>query len=490
MRTFSTKELSTIRLDQLDEGQCKELFSARADVQVVSHRFGSNGERRALVFYCEGITDSHSINQYVIPHFQQIMSEPDGKKPKQLNEAGWQIAKLATNPSLTELTELLFKGRLVVWMPMEKSAFAIDIAKPPQRSTEESTFEVSVKGPRDGFTEDITTNVALIRKRLRSYTLAHEKFTIGSISQTSVSLLYLDSIANPDWVKQARERLQAISTDFLSNSQQLEEHVTGKPYTLFPLVDYIGRPDFVVNALEQGRITILIDGSPLALIIPANFTLTINSPEDAHFPYYFVVFQRLTRLIGLFIAILLPGFWIAISAYNMSQLPMALLATISLSRIGLPLPVTLEAFLVLGLFEVFREAGVRLPKAVGQTVAVVGGLIIGETAIIAGFISPTMLVVTSISAVSTFLLTNQTMSGTVSLLRIFVLLCASFLGMFGFFLSFFAIVLYLARLKSFGLPYLSPYAPIRFKDLLRSLGGIPRSLIERKPGMLRGRRSP
>lgn len=227
-----------------------------------------------------------------------------------------------------------------------------------------------------------------------------------------------------------------------------------------------------------------MEGAPTAVIGPANLTLLLKTPEDFYIPFYMGSFGLLFRFAGLIISLLLPGFWIALASFNIEQLPYPFVATISLSRIGLPMPAPLEGFLMIALFELFREAGERLPKAVGQTVAVVGGIVVGDAAIRAGLASTTFLVIAAITAVSSFTLVNQSLVGTVSIIRLFVMLCSSTLGMYGFILSIIAIVLYLSSLESFGIPYLSPLSPIRWKDITMALLRKPWYKKDRRPEIL------
>ncbi|GFN29800.1 hypothetical protein PCURB6_00600 [Paenibacillus curdlanolyticus] len=351
--------------------------------------------------------------------------------------------------------------------------FHANASNPPGRQPEESTMEVSLKGPRDGFVEKLETNLALVRKRLRTPDLHCEFMTIGSQSKTQVVMLYIAGKASRSLVDEMRQRLSAIDIEALYGSSQLEELVSDQPRALFPLVDSIGWPDYVVQALMSNRIAVLVEGSPTAILAPATLTLQIKSPEDIHLPYYFVTLERLLRLAGIALALYLPGFWVALSSYNIDQLPFNLLATISISRAGLPLSAPLEMFLMLAMFELFREAGVRLPRPVGQTVSVVGGLIVGDAAIRAGLTSPTMLVVAAVTAVATFTLVNQTLNGTVSVLRLFILALSSVLGIFGFFIALFAVMVYVCSLESFGHPYMLPIAPIKWKKLLDVLTQLP-----------------
>ncbi|BFT70665.1 spore germination protein [Paenibacillus sp. P36] len=254
--------------------------------------------------------------------------------------------------------------------------------------------------------------------------------------------------------------------------------------SLFPLIDYIGRPDYVTESLMVGRFVFLADGSPNAIIAPVTFTEILKTPEDLYLPFQFVTLERLLRILGFIIGTLLPGFWIALSAFNVDQIPFSLLASAKINRSGLPMPSTLEAFLVVSIFEVFREAGIRLPKSVGQTVAVVGGLIIGDMSVKAGLTSPIMIVVVSISTVASFMLINQNLNGTATIFRFYVLLMSCFFGIFGFILSVICIVFYMSGLESFGIPYLTPMSPPLWKELIPAIARKPLSQMKKRPGFL------
>lgn len=469
-------------LDTLDENTLRSMFASSADVVIKSFPAKNVSAFPALLIYSEGMVDPTLMTQYVLPDLEE--------KLEHFKEWGPLARELAKSMEWSEINQhadivkLLFEGHMILFFSTEKCCYSINIAARPNRQPEESNTEVAIKGARDAFTEDITTNVALVRKRLRTATLHNEQMIIGDRSQTRVSLLYISDIIRPEVVNEAKERLKGIHVDALITSGQLEEALSDSTLSLFPLMDYIGRPDFVVECLLRGRFVILVDGSPMALIAPCNLMELLKTPEDSYFPYYFVIFERLLRLLGLFLAIMLPGFWIALTSYNIDQLPFLLLATVTVSRFGLPLSSPMEILLMLGMFELFREAGIRLPKAVGQTIAVLGGLIIGDAAIRAGLTSPTMLVVSATTAVATFTLVNQTLSGTVSIIRLYVLIWSALLGMLGFFIGILSLVAYLSVLESFGLPYLAPLSPLTIKDLMSSLLKKPWAFNKKRPQML------
>ncbi|MFC5451631.1 spore germination protein [Paenibacillus aestuarii] len=451
------------------------LFRKSADIKMETYELGDMEHLQSvLLFYCEGLTDTKPMNEYLIPRLTDLINNNFSMDlDKKL--------KLDRIHQKEEIIDRVFSGELVLYFEHLNVIYTADTASPPQRQPEESNTEISIKGPKDAFVEELSTNVALVRKRLRSNSLCYEQFTIGKRSRSKVALLYVEDITKTEIVDEVRSRLQHINMDLLFSSSQLEEILSDSSRSLFPLLHYTTRPDFVVDCLARGRFIVIVEGAPTAVIGPANLTLLLKTPEDFYIPFYMSSFGLLFRFAGLVISLLLPGFWVALASFNLEQLPYPFVATISLSRIGLPMPAPLEGFLMIALFELFREAGERLPKAVGQTVAVVGGIVVGDAAIRAGLASTTFLVIAAITAVSSFTLVNQSLVGTVSIIRLFVMLCGSTLGIFGFNLSVIAIVVYLSSLKSFGVPYLAPLSPIRWKDAVMAL--------IRKPWYMKTRRA-
>jgi hypothetical protein len=461
------------------EAGLRQLFEKCADINIQSYLMGAPEHSQAVwLVSCDGLADTKQINEYVLPRLEHMLQRNSFDPVQNIELA------LVRFDKQEELITRVFCGQLVLYFTKLKAWFSLDIADPPNRKTEESNTEISIKGPRDAFVESLQTNVALIRKRLRTTSLCYEQFTIGTRSESKVALLYIDDFSRTVFIDEARSRLNNIKIDALLNSSQLEEILSDHSYSVFPLLTYSGRPDFVVDCLIHGRFAIIVDGGPMAVIAPVNLTLLLKSPEDIYTPYQLVSLEVLIRIIGLVIALYLPGFWVALASYNMEQLPFPLLATLVMTRFGLPLPGPLEALLMLGLFELFREAGVRLPKAIGQTIAVVGGIIVGDAVIRAGLASTTMLVVSGVTAVATFTLVNQTLSTAVSVVRLMVLLCSTVLGMYGFMLSSIAVVLYLSKLESFGVPYLSPLSPMKPKELFAALFKKPLKASSKIPEFL------
>ncbi|REE80227.1 GerA spore germination protein [Paenibacillus taihuensis] len=435
------------------------------EVHSLSYELEDRMDREQIeVLYCTNMVDTQLMQKLLHPEGLGVRIDP---------EQSPFIQSLDPGVEGKQLFNQLFAGYIIVWKPSNGQFYAMDCTQPPSRSPEESTLELSIKGPRDGFVEEIDTNLALIRKRLRTPKMHAEWFTVGSESQTRLCLISVDGVTSPAVLEEARRRIRGVDIAVLHGAGELEDIIADKTILLVPLIDYIGRPDAVIQSIMNGRFAILVDGSPAALIAPVNVSLLVKSPEDAYQPYYFVVFERTLRLISFFLAGILPGFYLGLLAFNSDQLPFALLATVTMNRIGLPFSPQMELILMMLMFEIFREAGVRLPRAVGQTVTVVGGLIVGDAAIRAGLTSATMLVVTAVTAVSTFTLVNQSLNGSVTVIRFYMMIASSFLGLFGFFISLFSVMLYLCTLESFGMPYLKPLAPFEFKKMLTAVWQLP-----------------
>ncbi|BBI33713.1 spore germination protein [Cohnella abietis] len=480
-------DISTMKLADLSQSALYELFKHSSDVNIRPY-FSVNEPNllNPLLIYCDGMIDAKLLNDFLYMQLRKLLTNFPPSSDQVLpgtaleNQNFYQIEE---PQAVQNLIQQVMSGNLVLYFESTRSLYVIQMASPPQRSPSESNTEISIKGPRDGFTESIEMNIALVRKRLKTTTMGIEYYQLGARSRTNVGLLYISDITNKDLLAEVKQRIQKIEVDGVLSSQQLEEGLSDSSYALFPLLDYMGRPDYIAESLLRGRFAVIVDGSPMVLVGPTNLMTLIKSPEDLHQPFYYVILERILRILGLIVAIFFPGFWVAISAYNLDQIPFPLLATVVVSRLGLPLSGPLDLFLMVGLFELFREAGMRLPKAVGQTVAVVGGLIVGEAAISAGITGPTTLVVSAVTAVSTFTLVNQSLSGSVTVIRFFVLGFSCLFGMLGFFLSMFIIVIYLSSLTSFGVPYLSPLSPIRYKELLLSLLTAPWKWQKKRPAM-------
>ncbi|WP_257141089.1 spore germination protein [Bacillus sp. AFS015802] len=443
--------------------EVRNLFSRSQDLLIEPHFFK---EKEIQIVYFDSLVDRHYLDQYIFPKLEDVIGDSYTERIESMFQAGD-----VTNQSMDEISSTLFSGFVLFFI--EDRILSIHAGNLPKRVPEESSLETSIRGPKDGFVEDLNTNISLIRRRLFTPSLCVEKFKIGTRSRTDIAIMYLDDVIDNRVLNELYARLEKIDIDVLTGNQHLESLLDDNPYSIFTSFDYTGRPDFIVDSLNQGRFALIVDGFPTISLAPVNLLLQIKSPEDSSINYVYVSLERIIRMVGILISAFLPGLWVAFSAYNIEQIPYLLVATISMSRFGLPLSAPVEMFIVLFLFEFFNEAGVRLPRAIGQTVSVLGGLIVGDAAIRAGMTSPTMLVIGAITYISSFTLVNQSLKYGTTVLRFVVLLVSTFFGLFGVVMSFILTILYFSTLSSFGTPYLGTVAPIGWKEAIRAFFRMP-----------------
>jgi spore germination protein KA len=465
---------------EVSEQSLRDLFNNNGDIKFEKHTFGNSSFLQVLLVYCEGMVNSELINQSIINRLENFINEHGNQNlTDKMVEERLHIPNISIIKDTESIVKDLFSGKMLIHFAGFHFAFTIDISKRPQRSPEETVTEVTIKGPRDNFIEDLAINIALIRKRLRTTSLHIQKFEIGRRSSTAVSLLYIADIANKDIVDGISRRLENVDTDGIFSGDQLLELIE-KPTPFFPRHHYTGRPDFAVHCLLKGRCIILIDGIAYSIILPANLFFLLKTGEDYEALSTFSSIERILRVASIFIAIFMPGFWIALTTYHQDELPSILLANVVSSRQGLPFPSALEAFLMLFLFELFREAGLRMPSPIGSTLSVFGALIIGDAAIRAGLTSPSQVVVMSTSLIATFTIPNQSLAGSVSLLRIITLLLSAFIGLYGFFIAYYLIITYACSIRSFGVPYIGISANISFSNIINTVLRMPAKLANKE----------
>lgn len=460
----------------------QKLFEKNKDVILETHLYEG---KNVTFIMCDGMIDQQMLNEVVFVRLTKLFE--DNKREKLTAESinsKLHVPDLKELKTEEDLIKEVFLGKLLILFHEQQIIFSVGIASRPQRSPEETSTEISIKGPRDDFIEDITVNIALIRKRLRTTSLAIKKYEIGTRTQTQVALLYIDDVIDKEIVKEIDKRLRAVNIDGIYSGTQLKELLSEKDFNFYPTFHYSGRPDFCVNSLLSGRFLIFIDGVQYAILAPVNLAFFLKSGEDSEATYLFNTFERTIRLMALIMAIFLPGLWVALSSFHQNQLPVTFLGTVIESRLSVPLPAPLETLLMIILFEFFREAGMRMPMAIGTTLSVVGGLIIGDAAIRAGLASPILIVVIASSSVATYTLVSLSLHGIVSILRLFVVVLSSFVGLYGFCISVFLIVLSVARIDTFGVAYISVPGEVSIKDMFKTFVKWPVGEAQERPTML------
>lgn len=343
----------------------------------------------------------------------------------------------------------------------------INARKYATRAVAEPPTETVMRGPREGFIEDFKTNLSLIEKRLKTQSLAIEKIQIGRVSSTAVALIYISTIATPKLVNEVRKKLKAVDVDALIDSYNLQPYLEEKPLSIFCQTGVAEKPDIVCSKLLEGRVAIVVDGSPMVLTLPYLLIEDFHSGEDYYERHSFASFLRIMRFVSVLVSVLLPGLYVSLQVYNYEIVPLKLLITILNAVQGIPLPPLFEVLFVLLLFEVIREASLRMPRSVGTAMSIVGALVLGDTAVKAGLISSPSVMIIALSSIALYTVPNQV--GSTTLLRIIFTVIGGLGGLLGLTLGTIYLVNYLSGIDSFGTPYLAPFAPLVPSDLKDSL---------------------
>ncbi|NEU30953.1 hypothetical protein GN156_09205 [bacterium LRH843] len=358
------------------------------------------------------------------------------------------------------------------------------------RSIMEPTTQTVIRGPRESFTENLRTNTALIRRRIKSPNLWMETKTIGKQTRTTIVLMYLNGTVNPKVVDEIKQRLDLVNVDGVFDSGMVEELIGDAPLSPFPTAFTDSeRPDSVASSILEGRVAMVVDGSPFVLLAPTAFTQFFQSAEDYYQRFYVASTLRLLRFLCVFISLLGLPVYIAIGSFHQEMLPTPLLNSIAAQREGVPFPGVVEVFFLAGSFEILREAGVRMPRAIGAAVSIVGGLVLGTSAVEAGFVSASMVIVVAIVALADFVSPAVSMSNTIKLFRYLLLIFAASFGMYGIAIGLVAIVLHLCSLRSFGVPYMTPIGPFDLSDQKDTFVRFPQWAHALRPFLI-GRKNP
>lgn len=332
------------------------------------------------------------------------------------------------------------------------------------RTIDEPPAETVIRGPREGFVESIRTNISLIRRRIKSPNLWIEEFTLGHLTRTDVAMVYVKGLATEELVQEVRQRVSRIETDGILESGQIEEFIEDNPLAVFPLVFRTERVDRVTSQLLEGKVAIITDGTPFVLAVPMTFPMLLQAPDDYYEKVPIGAFLRLLRFIAFGTSVLLPATYVAVITFHQELLPTELLLKISAAEDGVPFPVVLEVFMMEVLFELLREAGIRLPRAIGPAVTIVGALVLGDAAIRAGLVSPPVVIVVALTAIASFTVPTFSFGIAARLTRfVFIVLGGTF-GLFGVQFGLLVHIVFLSSLRSFGQPFLSPMAPMIIRD--------------------------
>ncbi|PGZ93012.1 spore germination protein [Bacillus sp. AFS029533] len=390
------------------------------------------------------------------------------------------VSTISTTNCLNEIQEALTNGNTVLLVDSSNEAFIIDTVLFEVRSTSEPTNEKVVSGSHDGFVESLNKNINFLRSRIRSSDFKIEVLPIGSPS-TNVGILYLDNIVNKDILEIVKFRINLIQLENNLTTGKLEEFIEDSSLSPFPQILETERPDRVISNLFDGKICVIVEGSPTVSIMPASFFTFFQTPDDYNGRVLIGTFLRIIRLFSFFLCITLPAVYISIVSFSYEILPYELVTTIQNSIEFVPFSPFVEAIIMQLILELLREASIRLPSPIAQTIGIVGGLVIGTAIVEANLVSNTMIVVLAITAVASFIVPVHEMSFSLRLLSFPMIILASIYGFVGIIFGLTLIFIHIIKLESFGTPYFSPLAPIRLKDLKDALIRVPNWKMKTRP---------
>lgn len=416
------------------------------------------------LLYIDGMSKSQTINESILDPLTSSQSGPVPEAIKDRVKQAISIANIQETNTLPAILSALVSGRTVIAIDGGSSALLLDTKQIESRTISEPTTQTVIRGPKDCFTENLRTNTSLVRARIQSPKLRLEQTKIGDVTQTAVEIMYLKDIADEGIVTEVRRRLQNIQIDGILESGYIESFIQDKQQSPFPTVLNTERPDIVAGNLLEGRVAIFISGTPFVLIVPVTFTQFFQSPEDYYQNPYIGSMLRFLRLVAFLLSLYAPSLYVAMITFHQALVPTVLLISIAAQREAIPFPVIVEALLMEVTFEVLREAGIRMPRAVGPALSIVGALILGQAAVEAGLVSAAIVIIVSITAIASFALPNYNIGITARLLRFLLLFVASYCGLYGLLIATLIAGMHMCGLRSFGVPYLAPMAPFRLRE--------------------------
>ncbi|PGY07940.1 spore germination protein [Bacillus sp. OV166] len=462
------------------------------DVHFREFNLGRTGIRASIIFV-DGLSDKDLINKHIMTSLmvdftteykQELSFVKESNLNKFVKNHVLPISEVEEIASIKELVSKVLTGSTALLIDGSFDALILGTTKLKTRTIEEPVSEALVRGPRVGFTESLSDNTSFLRGNGEIDNLSLVKFQVGKRSKKDLVVAYIKEIVDPELVQEVEKRIKKIDLDNVPESGYVEQLIEDNYLSPFPQVQSTERPDRVIAALMEGRVSILLDGTPFALIVPVTFSMMLQSPEDYYERWIPGTFIRLLRYLAAILALFTPALYIAFLSFHPGLIPTKLAISIIGARSSVPFPALIEALFMEISIEILREAGLRLPKPIGPAMGIVGGLIIGEAAVQAGIVSPILVIVVALTAISSFANPQYSVGITLRILRFVAMLCAAILGLYGVILFFLFMTSHLVKLKSFGVSYMSPAVPYRLSEWKDLMVRMPLMMMKRRPKMM------
>lgn len=436
----------------------KEIYADCADIKMREMMLGREQKSRCFFAYVEVNVSNVMLETTALGRLLAYLKEiPEEEISKALSENAMGVSDATPFPYIEDAAQAMLTGDAILFVDGYDKAIKIPDKGYPNMGVQEASSEKVIRGSNEGFADSIKVNTALIRKRIRSTRVRVKEVFVGVRSHTNVDMVYMEDLVYPGLVEEVERRLQAYEIDGALDSGVIEQLSEEKWYSPFPQFQTTQRPDRAAMAVLEGRVVVLSDNSPVALILPTDYNSFIKTSDDYYNRWEIATFARILRYVASFFAMTLPGLYLAMTNFHTQILPTTLLLSFQAARQGVPFPAVLEVFLMEISFELLREAGVRLPGAIGNTIGIVGGLIIGQAAVEANLVSPIVVILVAFTALCSFAIPNEEFAFSFRLLKFFFIIICAWIGFFGFLIGLLAVLIHLSQLKSFGIPYLMPF---------------------------------
>ncbi len=460
---------------------------------LVKRKFPMGTQQRTNMYiaYIDLMVDRKTIEMSVLD--QLILgirdvppSAPELKQSlyESMRDGGLATADIKEVDTMDEVTLAILSGDTVLFMDGYAKVIIIATKGWPNRGIQAPETEVVVQGPKEAFSESLRMNTVLIRRRIRDTKLKVKQLQIGTRSRTDIALVYMEDIVRPSILEELEKRLHSIEIDAILESGYIQQLIEDDWNSPFPQIQTTERPDKTASSILEGRIAIVVDNTPFVLIAPAVFASFFQAAEDYYQRWHVMSFVRLIRYVAGFFAAALPGLYIALTTFHPAMIPTPLALAMAGAREAVPFPAVIEVVIMELAFELLREAGIRLPAPIGSTIGIVGGLIIGQAAVEAGIVSPIIVIIVAVTAISSFAIPAISMTNGFRIMKYIIILCSAFLGLYGFWLGVLVLLIHLVSLKSFNIPYMYPYVSCNlngYNDLKDSIIRVPTFLINKRP---------
>jgi spore germination protein KA len=451
---------------ELSSENLRDIFSGNEDILF---RVIKINKINITLVYIEGLINKDTASDYILKPLKQDESFRSAKSEEEIidliEEGDIYFVNQKTIDNTNDVVSDILNGNTVLIFDSEKKALSFNNTGFEKRSITEPSGENIIKGGKDSFVETLRINTATIRRRIKSQDLKIENMIIGKCTRTKVDIVYMEGITNKDIVAEVKKRLEKIDIDSALTTGAIEEYIADHKYTAFPQILYTERPDKFCSDILEGRVGIIVDGMPTASIVPVTLVQCLQAPEDYSQNYLVSSVIRFMRFFLMILTLFLPGFYTAVTTFHQEMIPTELAIFIESAKEGVPFPSFIEVIFMLGAFEILTEAGLRLPRTMGQAVSIVGAIIVGQAAVDAKLVSPAVVVIIALTAIASFSMPNQDFSNALRLWRFVFVIFSSIMGLFGLTIGGLAFLLMLSVMEVFGVPYLAPFVASEDQNL-------------------------